>query len=177
MTKAVPKQDHIKDHDISAPVRRPRGRPRKDGGVPGKKRGSQTAHSPEHYAQIRYKRDLAGIIHKQFLILNQDLDEAERLLKHLTDRAVDAYHQVSLSLQPQAPQEKQTAVPEPVEYDPSADLEPVDLPAAPETPVEVAAAVSPPSLPEKETPAPRTPRGAGKPISERGKLSLKAFRK
>ena len=149
-TKGARTMSDVKTEEV---VRRPRGRPRKNPeAAPGEvqKRGSQTSHGPEHYAEIRYKRKLAGITHKQFRILAEDEAEAERLLMPLINKATTAYHEVSLSLQPTV-----------------SEAEPVALSQEPPTA----------SLPEIEAAPVPEPAGKPKAIRERGKLTLKAFRK
>lgn len=149
-------------------VRRPRGRPRKNPeAAPGeaKRRGSQTSHGPEHYAEIRYKRKLAGITHKQFRILAEDEAEAERLLMPLINKATTAYHEVSLK--DRAFNLKSDEVSPPAELDPLDDLEPIASSQEPPTA----------SLPEIEAAPVQKPAEKPKTIKERGKLSLKAFRK
>lgn len=71
-----------------APVRRGRGRPRKP---PGEKK----SHDVAFYADIRLRRELATIKHKQFRLQEEDVAEAERLLKHLTDKATAAFHEIT----------------------------------------------------------------------------------
>jgi hypothetical protein len=156
----------VKDTEV---VRRPRGRPRKNPDAPPgdpKKRGSQTSHGPEHYAEIRYKRKLAGITHKQFRILAEDEAEAERLLMPLINKATTAYHEVSLSMQPEA-KEYESDEPFGYETEDVPEPEPVSLSQEPPTA----------SLPEIEAAPPPEPAAKPKSIKERGKLSLKAFRK
>jgi hypothetical protein len=178
MSKTVWDPKHIKDHDLpDVVVTRPRGRPRKNlDGVPGeihKKRGSQKSHGAEHYAEIRYKRQLAGIIHKQFLILENDMQEAERLLAKLMEKANTAYHLVSVR-----EREKQQQIEDSGRSLPSHDLpepDPLDDPVP--APLPVPGEPPTASLPEIEAAAVPEPAPRRKPIRERGKLSLKAFRK
>ena len=170
MTKTVWKPEHIKDHDLPD-VPRKRGRPRKNPDAPvSEKRGSQTSHGPEHYAEIRYKRKLAGITHKQFRILEEDEAEAERLLMPLINKATMAYHRVALTNKVDVPKIapfQYKVDEEPAEPDPLDDLEPVAVSQEPPTA----------SLPEIEAAPVPEPAEKPKPIRERGKLSLKAFRK
>jgi hypothetical protein len=162
-------------------LRRPRGRPRKNPDFAvhdQKKRGSQTSHGPEHYAEIRHRRSLAGIMHKQFRILVEDEAEAERLMSKLLDKANAAYHDVSVrerqkiedeekkgkSWSP-ADLERMARSQKPADADPMEEI--MDLPQEPPTA----------SLLEEKQEPPPEPADKRKPIRERGKLTLKAFRK
>jgi hypothetical protein len=159
-TKGARAMSDVKTGEV---LRRPRGRPRKNPDSlchDDKKRGSQTSHSPEHYAEIRYKRKLAGITHKQFRILADDAAEAERLLMPLINKATTAYHEASLSLQPQV-------------REPDAEADPLDALGQDNRPQEPPTAF----LLEIEAEAVPEPPAERKPIRERGKLTLKAFRK
>lgn len=167
LTQGARKMSDVKTQEV---LRRPRGRPRKNPDVVAhdqKKRGSQTSHGAEHYAEIRYKRALAGIMHKQFRILVEDEAEAERLMSKLLDKAKAAYHEVSLkdrAFHYKADADGASAA----EIDSLVDdLAPVTLPQEPSTA----------SLPEIEAAPPPGPAEKPKPIRERGKLTLKAFRK
>ena len=120
----------VKDTEV---VRRPRGRPRKN---PDVSRRSEEARQPDqprtqHYAEIRYKRKLAGITHKQFRILAEDEAEAERLLMPLINKATTAYHEVSLSLQPEAMEQDSE---EPFDYGTEDVLEPEPVAVSQEPP-------------------------------------------
>lgn len=162
-TQGAKTMNDIKTQEV---LRRPRGRPRKNPDGPPvdpKKRGSQKSHGPEHYAEIRYKRALAGIIHKQFRILEEDEDEAERLLIPLINKATMAYHRVALLNKVDMP----VITADKPQPDPLADPDPMAVPQ------------EPPTASLREIEAAPVPEPAGKPkaIRERGKLSLKAFRK
>ena len=152
--RARPMND-VKTQEV---LRRPRGRPKKNPeSLPGEvqKRSSQGSHRPEHYAEIRYKRSLAGIIHKQFRILLDDEPEAERLMAKLLEKANAAYHEVSLK--DRAHQYKSDEAPQTAEPDPLGDLEPVALPQEPPTASLLEIEAAPPPEPAPK-PKPRQPR-------------------
>ena len=50
-----------------------------------------SAGDPNRFPLLRYKRERAGIIHKQFLLLKKDIPEATKLLKDLLNDADRAY--------------------------------------------------------------------------------------
>jgi hypothetical protein len=191
--------DSRDDGKVSAPppARRGRGRPRKDG-QPVKK---HTIHDKGHFEDIRLRRELAGIIHKQFRILDKDVLEAERRLKDLMETADAEFYRVTREINEALGKESdgrsrnragkfvrsetpEDAAPTPApveahgEIDPLDDLPPVEMPPVSLSPEQVSPT---PSLPEIETPPePKLdakPKPDSKPISQRGKLTLKAFRK
>ncbi len=161
------------------PARRGRGRPRKP---PGQKK----SHDAAFYADIRLRRELATIIHKQFRLQQEDIPEAQRLLKHLTDKATAAFHEITREIRETVWEEKDEGrvrdpsgkfvrVVEPDEVD--------ELGMVLEPPAETAQAAEPQAVPldtKTEKATPKAPERAEKrstvPIKERGKLKLKAFR-
>ena len=162
-----------------APVRRGRGRPRKP---PGEKK----SHDVAFYADIRLRRELATIKHKQFRLQEEDVAEAERLLKHLTDKATAAFHEITREIRETVWEEKDEGRVRDLsgKFIRSVEPDEVDeLGMVLEPPEEAAQEPEPQAapldtLPEKATPV--TPERAEKrsavPIKERGKLKLKAFR-
>jgi len=172
-------QDKMVIEMDQAPVRRGRGRPRKP---PGEKK----SHDAAFYADIRLRRELATIKHKQFRLQEEDVAEAERLLKHLTDKATAAFHEITREINETVWGDREESrardatgkflrASEPNETDelgialepPTETVQEDELKEAPLG-----------TLPEKAAPAApeRVEKRSTVPIKERGKLKLKAFR-
>jgi hypothetical protein len=119
----------------------------------------------DDYKEVRVKQAIAGIKPKQFFILEMDFPVVEALVQEYVDRAKKEYDRVSEEIRDAVggdgpPRDSRGLFVQMMR----------DIHTAPEAPQE------PLEEPEAPPPAP-TPEKVRKPLSERGKLTLKAFRK
>lgn len=155
-----PRTQHRKGHRMAEeitgeqPARRKVGRPRVHREKPR-----------DDYKEVRVKQEIAGIKPKQFFILEKDISAVEALVQPYIDRAKEEYVRVSGEIREALGDDGPPRDRKGLFVSMMQDIQ--TAPEAPQKPLEEPEPSAPPPTPEK----------VRKPLSERGKLTLKAFRK